>query len=472
MRYNGTMNTLQPIELPSAVLPLIHALENRGIRPIVVGGFVRDALLGIQSKDIDIELFAAHDPEALAQLLSAFGTVDRVGKSFGVYKLRTDDIECDLSLPRTEQKSGTGHRGFTVETFTAFDFAKAARRRDFTVNAIGFDPVRKMVLDPYNGSEDLRNGRLRCVNPATFVDDPLRLFRAIQFAARFHLTPDKQLITLAREMVRSGVLNELPKERIFDEWQKLLLKSDKPSIGFCWMERFGMLTLFPTLHALKGVPVNPLSHGVKDVLAHTLSALDCMAAERSGDAESDLAMMLGILCHDIGKPYATRLQNGIIKAPQHAIIGLDAALTLLTQLTNNKKLHTNVLNYVRYHGEPKRLFEKKASDPEILQLSRQTSIEKIIKISRCDHARQNIADNAGFDIGEWLTQKAERLGVYHHGPEPLLTGRDIIALGMVPSERFKTILDDALDAQIHQKFRTQEEGLAWLKTYLDDLGKS
>ena len=224
------------IKLPEPLLPLLAHLRRHGVQPVIVGGYVRDALLGRRGSDIDIECFGIASLETLARLLRPFGEVNAVGKAFGVLKLRLGGLELDFSLPRTETKTASGHRGFTVETFETFDFKTAASRRDFTINAIGFDPVAQQLLDPFGGIGDLYARRLRCVDPASFVEDPLRLLRALQFGARFSLTADKRLIALARTMMRRGVLDELPKERIFAEFSKLLLKAHKPSRGFALME--------------------------------------------------------------------------------------------------------------------------------------------------------------------------------------------------------------------------------------------
>ncbi|MDD2780374.1 hypothetical protein [Sulfuricurvum sp.] len=232
------------IPLPLCLVKLIEHLSAEGIKAIFVGGFVRDYFTGHATADLDIELYGVTSLEALETLLRPFGKLGLYGKSFGVLKLSYEGYSIDFAPPRTESKSGFGHKGFEVLWVSELDFASAARRRDFTINAIGYDPITQSLLDPYNGVGDLNAKILRCVDPETFVDDPLRILRAIQFAARFTLTCDEQLLLLCQSMIAKGALEELPKERIFEEIKKLLILSNTPSIGLRLLESFGGRRLF------------------------------------------------------------------------------------------------------------------------------------------------------------------------------------------------------------------------------------
>lgn len=223
----------------SSLAPLIEHLALNGIVPIFVGGCVRDYLLGNESLDIDIELYGLSDPAQLSKILKPFGKINEVGKSFGVYRFRYKDYNIDLSLPRTENKSAKGHKGFEVQTYSELDFATASLRRDFTINSMGYNPLTLTLLDPYNGVADLSTKILRCVDSVTFIEDPLRILRAVQFVARFELRCDPSLLTLCAQMVSQGALRELPKERIFEEFRKLLLLSQKPSMGLVLLAQIG-----------------------------------------------------------------------------------------------------------------------------------------------------------------------------------------------------------------------------------------
>jgi len=459
------------ITIPSALTPLIETLTEHGIRPVLVGGFVRDALLGIQNKDIDIECYGAETLDDLGRVLTRFGTLSTVGKSFGVLTFRLDDLEIDLALPRTETKTGPGHRGFEVETHGRLAFKTAALRRDFTINAIGYDPRSHALLDPYGGLEDLKARVLRCVDPVTFTDDPLRVWRAAQFAARFGLTPDKRLLTLAHKMVSDGELDALPKERVFGELKKLLLKSDNPSVGFRIMDAMHLAPFFPELNALKLIPQSPQKHPEGDVWTHTLLSLDVMASLRPDDPGDALALMLGVLCHDMGKPLTTCLKSGHLSAPNHARVGADPARRFLSRLTDDKRLTNDVLIYVRWHGEVNRLFKTQASDADIMRLATRVRISRLCLIASADHLafRPEVKEDPS---ARWLHDNAARLHVLYTPRPALLDGNDLIASGLNPSAAFKPILETAYDAQLEGAFRDKQSGRIWLANYLSDFGKS
>ncbi|WP_345985539.1 hypothetical protein WCX49_00040 [Sulfurimonas sp. HSL-1656] len=422
--------------LPDALAPLIDALSAGGVRPVLVGGYVRDALLGLPGKDIDIECFGAGSLEALTPLLAPFGSVNSVGKSFGVLKLNLGGYDLDLSLPRTETKTGPGHTGFAVKTFETFDFKTAAKRRDFTVNAIGYDPIARQLLDPYRGETDLENRTLRCVNESTFVEDPLRLLRAVQFSARFHLVPDAQLLQLSQKMMNAGALAELPKERIFEEFKKLLLKSEAPSVGFETMTRLHITPFFPELATLQAT----------DLWKVVLRALDTMAEVRYRVDTDPLALMLAPLCIGVQDPNA-----------------------FLTTLTDDKRLVLDTLEYVRYHGEPERLYAEAASDADVMHLAKRVRIDAVAAVAEaCYRGRHPAAETS--DAVTWLLQKAERLDVLTGPRVPLLGGEALIAAGLEPSPRFKTILDAAYDAQLEEAFNDEAGAKMWLENYLSDLG--
>jgi tRNA nucleotidyltransferase (CCA-adding enzyme) len=360
------------IPLPPSLDRILAVLYTNGITPIVVGGFVRDALLGINSKDIDIELYGIISLEKLEALLRPFGKLGVYGKSFGVLKLKIDDVQIDFSPPRTESKKGFGHTGFVVEFAQDLDFKSASARRDFTINAIGYDPRTKSILDPHKGVEDLRNKVLRYVDTTTFGDDPLRVLRAIQFVGRFELTCDNHLLVLCQTMIANNALNELPKERIFEELKKLLMLSPKPSLG---LKLLGMI-------------------GGKHLLGHTedglwnlsLERCDTIALIRNGDEKHDLPLLLASILLDIQYPKA-------------------------------------VLEHICFHGWLIRL------STEVIDYARKTNIITF-------------------------------------APKPLLQGRDLITLGLAPSQAFKNILAEAFEAQIQGVFRTQKEAIIWLNNRL------
>lgn len=452
------------IPLAPSLVRLIEHLSSHGIKPILVGGFVRDTFTGHLTHDIDIELYGVTSLESLEALLSPFGKLGLYGKSFGVLKLSYGEYSIDFSPPRTESKHGFGHKGFEMAWFSSLDFTEAARRRDFTVNAIGYDPLSKTLLDPFGGVDDLKNKRLRCVDPHTFVDDPLRVLRAVQFAARYELTCDQELLLLCRKMIAEGALAELPKERIFEELKKLLLKSTHPSIGMELLREMGGLRFFTPLDRFEDTPQDGTSHPEGSVWIHTLMAIDTMASMRTGEWQRDMALMLAVLLHDIGKPDTTIIENGILNAPKHAGMGVEIAPIWLNKITEDKALIARILPLIRYHGWPRKLYQAKAEDREILHLSTQVRIDDLIYVAEADFFGRafNGAKPERYEAGEWLRERADALGVLFEPPSPLLMGRDLIGLGLVPSEKFKTILEKAYNAQLDQEFDTHYQALEWL----------
>lgn len=456
------------IPLSDPLIQLIKHLSYHGIRAIIVGGFVRDHFSGHITHDLDIELYGVSTIETLETLLRPFGKVGIYGKSFGVLKLSYEGYSIDFSPPRTESKSGFGHKGFETAWHNDLDFAAASRRRDFTINAIGYDPLTQTFLDPYNGIADLKAKILRCVDPQTFVDDPLRVLRAMQFTARFELSCDNTLLVLCRDMIGQGALTELPKERIFEEFKKLLLLSKRPSYGMKLLREMGGLTFFAPLDKLETTLQEITSHPEGSVWNHTLMALDTMASMRSGKWRDDIVLMLTILLHDIGKPDTTITVNGVLNAPKHAEIGSIIAEKWLQRITEDKNLIARILPLIRYHGLPRKLHRSHATNSDILRLSTLVCINDLIVIAKADFFGRKFSTSLPevFESGEWLYERASTLGVLHSAPPPLLLGRDLIALGLTPSEAFKPILGSAYEAQLNQLFCTHEESMLWLKTHL------
>lgn len=456
------------IPLSDPIRSLIAHLSGNGVKPIFVGGFVRDHLNGRSTNDIDIELYDVPSLEMLETLLSPFGSLNAVGKSFGVLKLSYAGYTIDFAPPRSDSKHSSGHRGFEITTLQNVDFATAARRRDFTINAIGYDPMTHTFLDPFGGIEDLRNRTLRCVDPNTFIDDPLRVLRAVQFVARFDLECDPLLLDLCRTMISQGALDELPKERIFEEFKKLFLKSQRPSLGLKLLEAMGALPLFPPLDRLGSTLQDPLSHPEGDVWTHILMCVDAMAERKCGDEREDLILMYAALLHDIAKPHTTVIEAGKVNAPGHGEAGVDIARKWMERITTEKALIDAILPLIRYHGYPRKLWRHHASDPELLRLSTKVPIGRLIMVAEADFFGREFVGSVPerFEAGDWLYLQAKRLGILIFPPAPLLQGRNLIDLGLQPSERFKTLLEQAYDAQLNLRFTTHESAIAWAKEHL------
>lgn len=448
---------------------IARAAAGTGGRALIVGGWVRDRLLGRDagqpSKDIDIEVFGI-EAGALKALLETFGRVDTVGESFTVYKIGG----LDVSLPRRESKTGRGHKGFTVIGDPGLSIEDAARRRDFTINAISFDPLSGEYLDPFHGRDDLAARRLRVVDPATFADDSLRVLRALQFAARFDLTLDDE----AKAICRAIPLDDLPAERVWGEIEKLLLAA-RPSVGFALALEIGVIdALFPELKALVGCEQEPEWHPEGDVWVHTLQVID-RARERIADLEQPqgLTVMLGALCHDLGKPATTAFIDGRIRSPFHEEAGVAPTTALLERLNVNSldgyDVRAQVNGIVANHLKPG-AFHKvvNISDSAFRRLALKVDLELLARVAKAD-CLGRVPGHFDCSAMEWFVERARALGVEHGAPKPFVLGRHVLAHGVQPGPHVGALLKQIYEMQLDGRVMSLEDGLAELEKLLSDL---
>jgi tRNA nucleotidyltransferase (CCA-adding enzyme) len=445
------------VDLEQQARRIASAVRDSGGRALCVGGFVRDRLLHRESKDLDIEVFGIPQ-DALLGLLSSLGRVEPVGQAFPVYKLG----EIDVALPRRESKTGRGHKGFTVAGDHTMPFQEAARRRDFTINAIGWDPLTGEHLDPFNGRRDLEDRILRVVDPVTFADDSLRVLRALQFAARFELTiePDTARICAAIP------LDDLPAERIWGEFEKLLLHAERPSIGLALARELGVIhRLLPEMEALYECPQDPEWHPEGNVWVHTLMVID-KARELNGglDRPKLAAVMLGAVCHDLGKPITTAVIDGRIKSPNHEAMGVAPAAAILDRLNVNTldgfDVRAQVIGMVAEHLRPMAFFKARdtITDGAFRRLAQKVDLELLARFARSDcHGRAGTFDCSGID---WFIERARSLGVEHKPPAPILLGRHLIEMGVTPGPRMGEILKAVYELQLDSAVQTLEEARA------------
>ncbi len=452
--------------IPKIIQTISQTLIDHNAKAIIVGGSVRDHLLNLPLKDYDIEVYGLRSLEELETILSYYGSVNLVGKSFGILKFSYGGDEYDFSFPRLEQKIGEGHRGFSVACDGELPFDRASLRRDFTINAMGYDMESDLLLDPYGAREDIQNRTLRHINSDSFVEDPLRVYRAVQFCARFGYRLAEETMLLCRQMVESGMLEELPKERIYNEWIKLLLKSPKPSIGFELMREMGILHYFPELQALICIPQSPKWHPEGDVWIHTMMSIDAMAGLKSGDERVDLKLMFAVLCHDLGKATATTIsEDGQIKSIGHEGEGIKPTKSLLYRLSNEHNFIASLLPLVQHHMAPSQFYANHSKNRAVRRLSTKVMISELIVVAKADFFGRTTesARNGIYEAGEWLLEKAKNLKVQEKPPEAIIQGRDLIGLGLVPSPKFKDILASIYSLQIEGKITDREEALTFVK---------
>lgn len=321
----------------------VREIARRGGRALLVGGCVRDALLGKSSQDIDCEVHGLTQ-EQLLGVLSPLGEIDRSGEAFGVYTLPSAHI--DFALPRRETRTGARHGDFAVTLLPELSPAQAAARRDFTVNAIMRDALTGEILDPYDGCGDLRRGVLRAVPGGQFEEDPLRVLRGAQFAARFHLEPDADTLCMMRRMP----LDALSPARVMEECKKALLAADEPDVFFRVLEAAGALSpWFAELAPLRSAPQSPKHHPEGDAFEHTMLTLRA-AAQWRAQADDPLAFMLAALTHDLGKPATVRQnERGEWRAAGHELAGVAPLTAMLTRLGVGKQTIACCASLCRLH---------------------------------------------------------------------------------------------------------------------------
>jgi tRNA nucleotidyltransferase (CCA-adding enzyme) len=434
----------------------------------LVGGCVRDALLGHAGKDFDVEVFGVNY-DALAQALSKYGRTDLVGRSFGVVKLTTgSEHTYDFAIPRRDSKVAPGHKGFTVEFDPSITPKDAAARRDFTINAIMFDPRTRQVLDFFGGQFDLKSRILRHTSEA-FTEDPLRVLRGMQFIARFDLTPAAETLKLCREI--SHHHGQLAPERVREEWFKWAGKSTVPSAGLKFLVATDWIDHYPELKACINTPQEPEWHPEGDVFIHTCHCCDALVRLpqwQQEDEPSRIAHMLAILAHDFGKPQTTRreMKDGVMRitSPGHDELGGELARTFMERINVPIAIQERVVPLVRNH-----LFHfQTITDRGVRRLAKRLepeNIESLALIMTADSSGRPPRPPKVPENVTALLEKAHELEVRKKPPQPILMGRHLMELGMQPGKKFGEILHAAYDAQLEGAFFNLPGALEWLKTY-------
>ncbi len=413
---------------------LAEAVYEKGGCAYFVGGYVRDLIQGDMGKDIDIEIHGI-SPDTLKGILENLGQRMEIGESFGIFGLKGYSL--DIAMPRTETNRGRGHKDFDIFVDPFIGTEKAARRRDFTVNALMQNVLTGEIIDHFGGREDLENKIIRHIDPTTFVEDPLRVLRGAQFASRFGFDIAPETIELCRTMD----ISTLARERIIGELEKALLKAEKPSIFFELMRKMNQLSVwFPELEALIGIEQNPKHHAEGDVWVHTMMVLDVAATMRHY-ASDQLGFMLSAITHDFGKAICTEIVKGEIHSYGHETAGLPIIETFMKRLTNEHRLIKYVLNLSEYHMKPNtlaamgasikstnKMFDKSVDPPALLCLAVADGLGKIAP-------REYVSYDDFFK---------ERLAIYReYMSRPYVTGQDLIDAGIKPGKSFSEYLEYA-----------------------------
>lgn len=466
-------NNIQNIAFSDLELKqIVNVLSKHGV-PYLVGGGVRDILLGLPAKDFDIEIYGIPAENLGKILASELGSKEeQVGKVFGVFKVNNFDI----SLPRTETKTGKKHTDFDIKADPFISTKEAARRRDFTINALMYDVKNNKILDFFGGIEDLKNKVIKYVDEKTFVEDALRVYRAAQFAARLNFSIHPDTIKSARSID----LSNLPKERVYEEFQKMLLRSNRPSIGIQALDNMGVLEkYYPEIAILKSIPQREDYHAEGDVFSHTKIALDKAAniIKRFADDKDKISIMLGVLCHDFGKSSTTKISDkGFPVQPDHEEAGVKPAQAFLSKLTDNVDIIDNVLFLVEHHLLPMHLHRNNAGSSSFIRIINRYGLKKLDLLAAVSEADvtgrfHKINGQMVVPSGEelnWFRQNikeaSEIFGTTQEGKiAPLITGNDLISIGFEEGPQIGQILRDIKEKQEEGQLNSSKNALQYVK---------
>ena len=444
---------------------IVKELEDKGCKSYFVGGFVRDNILKLKNKDIDIEVFNINY-ESLNSILSKYGKTSLVGKQFGIIKLVTEDgTDYDFSLPRLENKVGVGHKGFEVFINSNLSIKEAQRRRDFTINSLSQNTITKEVIDNFNGLNHIENRILHYVDSDTFVDDSLRVLRGFQFAGRFELTPTQELIDLCFSMFEEYI--QLPKERILDEWFKWATKSTKPSLGLQFLKDTDWIKWYPELSSLINLQQEPAHHPEGDVWEHTLQSVDvCAKLTKDFSSDDKFICMIGTLCHDLGKKDTTKLIDGKVTSYGHDQSGEKFTRTFLSRINCPNKFIESIVSLVKehmVHVHYKDAPNKRSVRKLIVRLGDKSLMRLLSVVVESDHSGRGSMPKG---IPITFQKMIEVSNELESEIKPILMGKHLIQLGLLPSTQFGVILRKCFESQLDGLFETEEDGIEYLKTII------
>lgn len=459
------------MQIPSDLMVICEKIREWGGRPYIVGGAVRDSLLNIEPKDYDVEVFGLCE-KALLDCLSPFGTVDTVGASYQVIKVRSQTGEYDFSVPRRERKTGPKHTDFETEADPDLSLFEAAQRRDFTINAMYYDPINRVLRDPTNGQIRLYWRTLGVVS-RRFSEDPLRVLRAFRFVSQLDFTPSPQLIDYSQ--VLKYEYRHLPKERVWGEWYRWATKSIKPSRGLMFLKNCDWLGHYSTLAALDKTPQHPEHHPEGNVWIHTLYGVDWMATKCVAEGITGLdraVLMFAILCHDFGKATTTTFnaEKGHYVSYGHEEAGVEPTREFLESIGAPKALIERVLPLVANHlAHISFTGPSAAGKPAVRRLARrltQATITELALVIEADHSARPPKPQGQPEGLVRLLELAAETAVTQEGPKPILLGRHLLELGVKPGKHMGELLREMFEAQLDGVFDDLESAIRRVKLLL------
>ncbi len=428
------------LKVPEFVTSFAKSMAFVGGRALCVGGSVRDMVMDLPAHDWDMEVYGL-SPAQLEEALKSYGNVVFAGKIYGVYRLANPPL--DVSLPRKDRLHGKSHKDFDITVDGRLSFEEAFRRRDLTMNSIGFDPLTHEWIDPFGGVRDIEAKVLRATDPETFVEDPLRALRVAQFVGRFDMSPDPSLMQLCQQID----LSHLSGERVYWEFIKLLTLSQRPSLGFEFLRQTGLLRFFPALKSLIDVPQEPIWHPEGDVWTHTMMVIDEAASLRTGHKVQDEVLMFASLCHDFGKSDATYFDGEHIRSKGHEMMGVRPAQDFLGALKAPQALIRKVDKLIRWHLAPISLPLGGAKVADYNGLAREfqkagVSLMDLYHLALADHRGRgvNVHTQKSLEVLEVFKSCIEAYGLKSAAPEDKVTGKMLMKHGIDPGPQIGKIL--------------------------------
>jgi tRNA nucleotidyltransferase (CCA-adding enzyme) len=454
------------MNIPKSIQILSDHLNQVGGRSFLVGGCIRDARLGFEPKDWDLEVYHL-TPEILQDKLSELGKVIEVGKSFGVFKITMGNEELDIAVPREEKKTGPGHKNFEISPNPEMPLKEALSRRDFTINAIAYDITSGTTHDPYNGIADLENKILRPTSER-FKEDPLRVLRGFQFAGRFGLECSPEFIRMAKEIHDS--FNELAKERVWMEFSKWARKSSLPSKGLQALKDTGWIQHFPEIANLVECKQSPQWHPEGDVFIHTTHCCDELTKidyYKNASGEEKEILMLTMLAHDFGKPKFTQFEDdGRITSHGHEAGGVKPLIQFLKSIKAPRYIKTAAIPLVNNHLAHASFKIDPPSTRSIQRLAKRlspASITQLVCIMQADqNGRPPLPKIEPVGVRN-IREVALKNNINERPPQRWIEGRDLINLGMEPGPKMGIMVNEIFNDQIDDKVKSQEEALELAK---------
>jgi tRNA nucleotidyltransferase (CCA-adding enzyme) len=459
--------------LPPELDRIVRALHDAGFRALIAGGAVRDHLLGLEAKDFDVEVYGV-TLDRLTELLAVHGRIDLVGESFGVVKLTTSGGRVyDFSLPRRDSRIGRSHRDFLVTFDPAITPQQAASRRDFTINAMAFDPISNQLLDFFGGRDDLSNRVLRATSNA-FREDPLRVLRGMQFACRFKLAVDPATAAECRAIAQE--YSTIAQERVAEEFMKWAVKSAYPGRIAEYLSATGWIVHFPEIANILNVPQDPQWHPEGDVGVHTMFVLDAAAriAERDSlDSEERAVLLFSALAHDFAKAGTTALRerDGVLRwtAHGHEAAGGPLARAFLERIGIKPAIVQQVVPLVENHLAHSSL-RNDVTPRTVRRLALRlapANIEQLIRLIEADHSGRPPLPAGLPESAVRIRGMAAAQAVATKPQSALILGRHVLPyFDNRPGPHIGEVTRAAYEAQTDGAFSNEQEAMKWLENFM------